>query len=315
MDKLLLLIELILRPFYYISIGFCTTVTFIHTWLCSFMSFILRTIFKSKKIEIDNFFNKLNNHPEYLLIVILYIVTSVSIYNLVMPKKEYKKIAVKINYEDINTTPIVDNNSLINNPIPNKEEKTRNLESNTINLDDYKKENNDTVAYLIVDDTNISYPVVQTSNNKYYLEHDFYHKYSLKGAIFADYRNNFDSLLNNTIIYGHHRLDNIMFGQLDKLFTNNYFSQSSHTIKLITFNKTYIFEVFSVYEIESELYYLTTSFESIGEYLQFLDTIKNRSQHDFNQDYDSSSKILTLSTCNTTNTGRLVVHAVLRSVE
>ena len=106
-----------------------------------------------------------------------------------------------------------------------------------------------------------------------------------------------------------------MFGQLDKLFTNNYFSQSSHTIKLITFNKTYIFEVFSVYEIESELYYLTTSFESIEKYLQFLDTIKNRSQHDFNQDYDSSSKILTLSTCNTTNTGRLVVHAVLRSVE
>ena len=92
-------------------------------------------------------------------------------------------------------------------------------------------------------------------------------------------------------------------------------STSAGPFRLITFNKTYIFEVFSVYEIESELYYLTTSFESIEKYLQFLDTIKNRSQHDFNQDYDSSSKILTLSTCNTTNTGRLVVHAVLRSVE
>ena len=46
----------------------------------------------------------------------------------------------------------------------------------------------------------------------------------------------------------------------------------------------------------------------------FLNTIKNRSKYDFKQSVDSYSKILTLSTCNTSNTGRLVVHAVLRSV-
>lgn len=105
-----------------------------------------------------------------------------------------------------------------------------------------------------------------------------------------------------------------MFGQIDKLFTTDYFNQKNHIIKLITFNKTYIFEVFSVYEIEPEVYYLTTFFNNNSDYSNFLNTIKNRSKYDFKQSVDSYSKILTLSTCNTSNTGRLVVHAVLRSV-
>ena len=302
----------ILKIFYYASAGFSIVIEFINNIICKALSFILEKLFKSRRAKIDDFFINMRSHPQYLLIVSLYFVTIISIYNLIIPKKNYIKKIRKTDYQDVYTTPIANTNESVVN---NSESNDDNINSNSIDLNSYRIKNNDTVAYLIVDDTNISYPVVQTSDNKYYLEHDFYHRYSLKGAIFADYRNNFDSLLNNTIIYGHHRLDNIMFGQIDKLFTTDYFNQKNHIIKLITFNKTYIFEVFSVYEIESELYYLTTSFESIEKYLQFLDTIKNRSQHDFNQDYDSSSKILTLSTCNTTNTGRLVVHAVLRSVE
>ena len=262
----------------------------------------------------------MRSHPEYLLIASLYLLTIISIYNLVVPKKAYIKEIKKIDYQDVYTTPSANTNqSVTNNSESNNNNSNNNASNNTyeysnnIDLNSYRIQNNDTAAYLMVDGTNINYPVVQTNDNKYYLEHDFYHRYSLKGAIFADYRDDFNNLLNNTIIYGHHRLDNIMFGQIDKLFTADYFIQSNHIIKLITFNKTYIFEVFSVYEIEPEVYYLTTSFNNNSDYLNFLNTIKNRSQYDFKQPIDSYSKILTLSTCNTSNTGRLVVHAVLRN--
>lgn len=303
----------ILKIFYYASAGFSIVIEFINNIICKALSFILEKLFKSRRAKINDFFIKMRSHPEYLLIVSLYFVTIISIYNLIIPKKTYIKKIRKTDYQDVYTTPIANTNeSVVNNSESNDD--NINSNSNSTDLNSYRIKNNDTVAYLIVDNTNISYPVVQTSDNKYYLEHDFYHRYSLKGAIFADYRNNFDSLLNNTIIYGHHRLDNIMFGQIDKLFTTDYFNQKNHIIKLITFNKTYIFEVFSVYEIEPEVYYLTTFFNNNSDYSNFLNTIKNRSKYDFKQSVDSYSKILTLSTCNTSNTGRLVVHAVLRSV-
>ncbi len=303
----------ILKPFYYVSLGFSVVVEFINNIICQFLNLILSNIFKKKKAAINSYFMKGKKHPEYLLLVILYVVVFISIYNLLIPKKVYvKKEIKKIKYQDINTTPITSDS----NSEPINDEKTDVISNdidNNIDLNEYKRQNDNTVAYLIVDDTNIDYPVVQTTDNKYYLEHDFYHNYSLKGAIFADYRSNFNNLSNNTIIYGHHRLDNIMFGELDRLFTIDYFNRSNHMIKLITFNKTYIFDVFSVYEIDPELYYLATSFATLDEYLNFLNIIRNRSQYNFGQTLDGSSKILTLSTCNKANTGRLVVHAVLRS--
>ncbi len=305
----------ILKIFYYASAGFSIVIEFINNVICKALSFILERIFKSKKLKINDFFIKMRSHPEYLLIASLYLITIISIYNLIVPKKTYIEEIKKIDYQDVYTTPsATTNESVIDNSESNSDNSNNNTYeySNNIDLNSYKIQNNDTVAYLIVDGTTINYPVVQTNDNKYYLEHDFYHKYSLKGAIFADYRDDFNNLLNNTIIYGHHRLDNTMFGQIDRLFTTDYFSQSNHIIKLITFDKTYIFEVFSVYEIEPEVYYLTTFFNNNSDYLSFLNTIKNRSQYDFEQPIDSNSKILTLSTCNTSNTGRLVVHAVLK---
>ena len=298
----------IFRPFTYAISGFYVVVNYINKNICKALSFLLSKILKKKKESIENYFNNKIEKPEYLLMIILYLVTFYSLYNIIIPKNEIKltKKEEKKDYIDIYTTPI--NSSSSNN----NQENINTPQYNTpTDLTSLRELNSDTVAYIEVSNTNIKYPVVQSNDNTFYLDHDFYKNYSSKGAIFADYRDKFDELEANTIIYGHHRLDNTMFGDIDKLFTNNYYNNKDHSIKLVTTDKTYIFEVFSVYEIEPEVYYLTTYFNEEEDFLTFLNTIKKRSVHNFNITTDND-KVLTLSTCNSLNTGRIVVHAILK---
>lgn len=47
-----------------------------------------------------------------------------------------------------------------------------------------KKENNDIIGWLKIADTNINYPVVQTDNNDYYINHNFKKKSNELGSCF-----------------------------------------------------------------------------------------------------------------------------------
>ena len=80
-----------------------------------------------------------------------------------------------------------------------------------------KEQNQDTVAWVKVNNTDIDFPVVKTTNNNYYLNHNFSKEYNSAGWIFADYRNKFDGSDRNLIIYGHNRRDGSMFSSLNKI--------------------------------------------------------------------------------------------------
>ena len=56
--------------------------------------------------------------------------------------------------------------------------------------------------------------------------------------------------------------------------------------------------------------YRVPDFKNDEEYNKFLNTIKQRSIHNFNTNLDTNDKILTLSTCYS-DTERTVVHAKL----
>ena len=72
---------------------------------------------------------------------------------------------------------------------------------------------------------------------------------------------------------------------------------------------TQVYEVFSVYTIKSETYYLTTSFKDDKNYIEFLNTLKRRSIYNFGVNLNSEDSILTLSTCDATGKSRVIVHA------
>ena len=197
---------------------------------------------------------------------------------------------------------------------------TTNLENNleideekyNIDWNTLKESNSDTIAYLKVNNTNVDYIVVKTNDNNYYLNHNFNKEYNVAGWVFADYRNKFDGTDKNIIIYGHNMKDNSMFGSLKNILDESWYNNEENlTIDLVTPDGLKKYYVFSIYIIPKEDYYISTEFKNDDEYLNFLNTIKERSIKDFNIELTNSDKILTLSTCKTGGVKRVVLHAKL----
>lgn len=175
-----------------------------------------------------------------------------------------------------------------------------------------KKINKETKAYLNVKNTEISYPVVQHSDNNYYLKYDFYKKKTSMGWVYFDYRNNTDSFDDNNIIYGHSMKNGTMFGTLKKVLNTTWRKNSENMIiTLDKEDKTYKFKIFSAYKVDYTTDYLRINFDSTVEKEDFIKLITGRSSFKSNEIVTSDDKILTLSTCAGGNNRRLVVHAVL----
>lgn len=183
-------------------------------------------------------------------------------------------------------------------------------EKYVVDFEKLKEKNSDMVAWLKVNGTNIETTVVKSTNNAYYLTHNFNKEYNAAGWIFADYKNKVDGTDKNLVIYGHNMRDNSMFGSLKWVINEDWYNNEDNKyITLITENETQIYEVFSVYQIEKEDYYIQTNFDTEKEFNTFVETIKKRSKKDFNVDVNKEDNILTLSTCANNNKYRVVLHA------
>lgn len=171
--------------------------------------------------------------------------------------------------------------------------------------------NPDTVGWLTVNNTKVDYPVVRSSNNDYYLTHNYYKKFTYNGWIFMDYRNNPKYLDRNTIIYGHNRFDTgVMFGTLQNVLNKKWYTNAENLV--ITYNTLYeniSWQIFSIYTIDVTSDYLQTTFNTDEEFQEFINLISNRSEIEFNTIATINDKILTLSTCYDVDK-RLVIHAI-----
>ena len=179
-----------------------------------------------------------------------------------------------------------------------------------VDISELKKINSDTVGWIKVENTNIEYPIVQTSNNDFYLKHSFDKNYNSAGWIFADFRNKLDGTDKNIVIYGHNRRDGSMFGSLKNALTEEWYNNEGNMkINLIIGEELQEYKIFSVYRIEKEEYYLTTDFDNDEEFQKYIDRAKSKSIKDFNVDISVKDEILTLSTCADDNNYRVVVQA------
>lgn len=177
-------------------------------------------------------------------------------------------------------------------------------------LVEIQKLNNEVKGWINIPSTNVNYPYVQHKNNSYYLNHSFDKSKNGAGWLFMDYRNNSLELDKNTIIYGHNRLDGSMFGSLNNLTKKSYLnSKTPHLIYISTTKYNYVFEIFSIYRIETTDDYLQTVFKD-NEFQEWLNLIKKRSMYDFKVDLNDTDKIITLSTCYK-HVKKLVVHGKL----
>lgn len=179
-----------------------------------------------------------------------------------------------------------------------------------------KQTNPDTVGWLTVNNTKISYPVVQATNNSYYLTHDFNKRNNSMGWIFMDYRNTTSELQQNTIIFGHNisSSSKLMFGNLSATQSAIWYTNEAN--QLITFNTEYTdmkWRIFSIYKVANTNDYLYNTFTTQADFLSFINMVQGRSIYNFGVTIKEHDKILTLSTCQNSGKNRLVVHAVLVS--
>ena len=190
-----------------------------------------------------------------------------------------------------------------------EEAEKENSSKYNVDFEKLKQQNEDTVGWLKVEGTDVEYVVVQSTNNKYYLDRNFEQKINSAGWIFADYKNKLDGTDKNIVIYGHNRRDGSMFGSLKNILKEEWYSkEENRKVTFITEKEEAIYEVFSVYQIEVEDYYITTDFKN-KEFSKFIKTIKDRSVNDFNVKVTEDNSILTLSTCANDNKYRIVLHA------
>ena len=172
--------------------------------------------------------------------------------------------------------------------------------------------NDETVGWLTVNNTKVNYPVVQHTDNDYYLKRDFNKKKNSFGWVYMDYRNNIYNLSNNTIIMGHNLKNGMIFGTLRYVTNESWYKNPDNQI--ITFNtkvKNMKWKIFSIYKLPVTSDYLYANFGDLNEYQAFLDKIRSRSIYNFGVDVGKKDHILTLTTCGTTSATRLVIHAVL----
>ena len=173
------------------------------------------------------------------------------------------------------------------------------------------KENPDVVGWLQVPGTKIDEPVVQTTNNEYYLRRDYRGKYSYEGCYYLDYESVMfeggDDLAQNSIIYGHNLgtplgvkddPDGPKFAQLFKLEDEETAKRTPY-VYFHTESGPKIFEIFAVFYSEAVLspvpyHYADYSPEDLERLVK---DVKARSIFTYDVDVKPEDRLLTLSTC------------------
>lgn len=170
----------------------------------------------------------------------------------------------------------------------------------------------DTYGWISIPGTNIEYPIMQSDDNSYYLDHSYNGAKLPAGAIFADYRNSRTLVDNyNLVLYGHHMTANLMFHSLDKYRSESFFSENNKII-IYTLDGMYTYEICSVYETDKYYDYIRTYFSSPDSFVIWATEMISNSIHETDKKATEHDRILTLSTCtNRGSDGRLCVQAIM----
>lgn len=156
--------------------------------------------------------------------------------------------------------------------------------------------NRDIIAWLLVDDTDISYPVLHTTDNEKYLTTAYDGTKSSSGSIFMNAYNAADFTDQNTLIYGHHMRDQSMFGKLME-FEDPDFLTNHRYFTIYTDTQTLKYEIFAAYVTYSASFVYTDHFDYTWDYYDYIEKCLDASIVDMGVTVTEDDKIVTLSTC------------------
>lgn len=210
-----------------------------------------------------------------------------------------------------------DNKEILNNIEIDKSKITEDRTERMLQLEELQKENEEIIGWLEIEGTNINYPVLQASDNDYYLTHNYKKEKASTGSLFLD--KDFD-LINgssNYLIYGHRDKSGLMFEDLIK-YTKEDFYKEHTKVRFTTNKEDGIYEILSIfysrvyYKSEQNVfrYYYFVNANNEQEYNDFVNNAKKVSLYDTGITASYGDQLLTLSTCEySQEDGRFVVVA------
>ncbi|MGL4847995.1 MAG: class B sortase [Clostridium sp.] len=166
-----------------------------------------------------------------------------------------------------------------------------------------KKINNDYQGWLIVNGTDVNYPVVQTNNNEYYLHHSFYNVKSIEGNPFIYDKTNVNEATDinskvskNMLIFGHNMRNGTMFESISNFKDTKFFNDNKY-MEFIRDGKVYVYEIFGDAVVAADYPYIVTNFKNATEFNNYIDLVKQKAYFWRDMPLNYGDKILTLSTC------------------
>lgn len=190
-----------------------------------------------------------------------------------------------------------------------------------IDFESLQASNEDIYAWITIPDTTIDYPIAQhPTDDSYYLSHGADGIYSDYGCPYTELTDSKKFTDFNTIIYGHNMNDGSMFGALHQYEDEDFFKEH-RTIYIYTTDHTFTYTVFAAVmytDAHIPYYYDDNVIADREAFLNSLQTdiVKERSIYYEDMDVTSSSKIVTLSTCDRKlRSNRFLVVAVMTEVD
>ena len=150
----------------------------------------------------------------------------------------------------------------------------------TVDWDALKAINSDIVGWIYIPGTVVNYPIVHTTDNDYYLDHDFYGEegwVARFGTIFLSAENRADLTNDVNLIYGHHMADGSMFAIIANMTSQSVFDEY-RTIYILTPNGNYMLRTFALVDVDaSDASVIVQNFDSDEERIAYLEDIFSRS--------------------------------------
>ena len=177
--------------------------------------------------------------------------------------------------------------------------------------------NKDMVGWIRINDTNINYPVMQSIDKpNFYLKHGFDKSYTDYGCPYVAESCDLSKPSDNLIVYGHHMKNGSMFSDLEK-FKKKDFWEEHKTFNFDTLYEKQTYEIIAVFktvvytESSSEFkYFQFSDAESPEHFNNYISKCKTKAIYETGVTAEYGDKLITLSTCEYSNTnGRLVLVA------
>ena len=166
-------------------------------------------------------------------------------------------------------------------------------------VEELQNENSDIIAWLEIEGTNINYPILHTTNNDFYLDHNYKKEEALTGSLFLDKSFDINNGSSNYLIYGHRNKQGMMFEDLLSK------EDSQYEIMAVFYSRVYYADEQNVFR-----YYYFVNAKDENEYNNYVKQSKEASIYNTGVTATYGEQLLTLSTCEySQEDGRFVVVA------